>query len=479
MAEHMDRFDITEPEVQEPGLIDGLRFLYKRRVRLAFRCVAILALGLLGFFYFYFTSTKSVEGIVGLSFRGIEKSEYPSGKRFSVEDFRSPNILTKAMSDAGLSSERVPLRDLSAHTYVTPMIPADIQGRWKKQEQSGAKREEFSPNEFKIAIEAPGISDQERIRLFDALINRYQESVKYDQKAAKGFVVAAEYDYDKLAADYDLWDIPDLFREMYRSVMEKLTALVTESTQFQDASYQLSFREVAKDLDNWERTRLQALEALTYQGRLVRNRDFIVQRIQYRIQTLDIQAKQQSQEAAEAIRLLEVIDRPKTLVSGQLAKEGTPSIDVAALDKLLKGDYVGPVVERISKLQTETQEKLEEKDRLEKQLALLPKSSDPSGKIPEGYKELTTTLSKELSGIIQKYDNILDDYLDATITAMVTIKQAPLITRPGYSPLIVIPGIAFMSLFLAIVLLGIEHMFAKARQEEKAAAPVKKQAAGI
>jgi hypothetical protein len=174
-----------------------------------------------------------------------------------------------------------------------------------------------------------------------------------------------------------------------------------------------------------------------------------------------------------------VIDRPKTLVSGQLAKEGTPSIDVAALDKLLKGDYVGPVVERISKLQTETQEKLEEKDRLEKQLALLPKSSDPSGKIPEGYKELTTTLSKELSGIIQKYDKILDDYLDATITAMVTIKQAPLITRPGYSPLIVIPGIAFMSLFLAIVLLGIEHMFAKARQEEKAAAPVKKQAAGI
>jgi hypothetical protein len=253
---------------------------------------------------------------------------------------------------------------------------------------------------------------------------------------------------------------------MYRSVNEKLIALVTESMQFQDASFQLSFREVAKDLDNWERTRLQALEALTYQGRLVRNRDFIVKRIQYRIQTLDIQAKQQAQEAAEAIRLLEVIDRPKTLVSGQLAKEGTPSIDVAALDKLLKGDYVGPVVERISRLQTEIQEKQEEKDLLEKQLALLPKSSDASGKIPEVYRELTTTLSKELSAIIQKYDKILDDYLNATITAMVTIKQAPVITRLGYSPILVIPGIMLMSLLLGIILLGIEHIFAKAMQAE-------------
>ncbi len=457
--------DQYETEPQEPGLVDALRFLYQRRVKFVFHMMVIFGLGVLAFFFSYYRSQKTVEGTLGLSFRGIEKGEYPSGRRFSVEDFRSPSVLSKALSDAAISTERLPLEYLASHIYISPIIPGDIQSRWKKQEQAGTKKEEYSANEFKIAIAARGLTDQERIRLFDGLVNRYQGSLKFDQKSAAGFIYSSNIDYERLAGSYDYWDIPDLFLETYNSLSEKINDRIEESTQFQDASYQLAFREIKQKLDTWERTRLQALQALTYQGRLVSNKEVVAQRIQYRIQDFEIQIKQKSQEAGEAVRLLEVIDRPRALLTGQLNnKEGLPVIDVSALDKLVKSDYVGPVVERISKLQEQCQLMEAEKARLEKQLSWLPKSSDTApGSVPPVYKGLVTTLSGELKGIIEDYNRLLEQYLVATVTSLVVVKQSPVLVRDVYSPFIALSVIAFLSIFLAIVLLGVEHLFLRAR----------------
>jgi hypothetical protein len=458
-----------EDEYEEPGLTDAIRFLYQRRVRLVFFFIAIFVIGSLAFFYSYFATAKTVEGIVGLSFRGIENREYPSGRKFSVEDFRSPAVLANSLRDAAISGDRISVRDLAAHLIVAPVIPPDIQNRWKKQEQAGQRREAYSPNEFRISIQLQGLTDYERIRLFDAVLSRYRESVKYDQESAKGFIYSPDVDYEKLAATYDFWDIPDFFRGTYNSFNEKLASMIKESLKYQDATYQLSFREIAKDLDTWERTRLQTVEALTYQGRLVKNGGLVLQRIQYRIQDLDIQARQKMQESNEAMRLLNVVDRPKGLVSGQLAgREGTPIVDVAALDKLLKGDYVRPVVERISKLQEEIQAGEEEKARLEKQLSLLPKVADANpGSLPPGYRDLTLTLSRELNEIIRRYDRLLEDYLKAAVLSLVALKQSPVVFREAYSPVIVLPGIALVSLMIAVMLLGFGHVLHKVRQEKK------------
>ena len=180
----------NEGGYQGPGFMELLRFLYERRHRLALYVAVLWGLGILALILL--RPPKAIEGIVGLGFSGIEIGEYPSGKRFSVEDFRSPNLLTKALADTGISNQQVSIRDLSAHIYITPVIPAEIQGRWKKQEQSGQKREEFSPNEFRITIEMKQMSDPERRRLWDALVARYQESLKYEQQSALAFAALAQ-----------------------------------------------------------------------------------------------------------------------------------------------------------------------------------------------------------------------------------------------------------------------------------------------
>jgi hypothetical protein len=455
-------------ENREPALVDGIRFLYERRLKLAVRFLAFLGIGVAGFLYAYLSAPKLVQGTIALTFRGIERNEYPTGRKFSVEDFRSPDLLSAALVDAGIAN--INPKDLSANIFVTPTVPSDIQARWKKQERDGTLKDDYFPNEFTVAIEASEFSSAQRLRFFDALLRNYRERIKYEQRSALSFVAPGDSSYENLATAYDFWDIPSIYSASYRSFDTQLKSLITESLQYPDPKYQLAFRSVSKDLYIWKATRLQALEALTYQGRLVKNRDVMMLRIQYQIEDIDIQIRQKSQEAAEAIQLLGVIDRPNTLLAGQLNnKEGLPIVDASALDKLLKSDYVGPVVSRVSSLQEDRMQLETEKTRLQKQLAWLPKSNNIDIKqLPAGYQDLVQTLSSELRDIIQNYNKLLDEYLTATVSSQVTIKRSPIFTREGYAPTIVLPGIVFLSFILAIFMIIIEHLFAKARVEPTA-----------
>ena len=459
----------VEAYEQEPGLVDGIKYLYARRLRLAVHFLVVFGIGTLTYLFVYLTTAKVVEGTIGLSFRGIERHEYPSGKKFSVEDFRSPDLLDKVLKETGIQNAKSSPRELAARVYITPVIPGEIQARWRKQEKDGTKREEYYPNEFKISVDIGDLTNAQRLRLFDALISGYQQRVKYEQNAALNFVASWNVSYEDLAKIYDFWDIPALFRETFRSLSAQLRMVVTESLQSQDSKYQLAFREILKDIKTWEATRLQALEAITYQGRLVKNRDLTSRRIEYRIEDLNIEIKQKSAETGEAIRLLEVLDRPKALLAGSLSnKEGQPMLDVTAMDRLIKSDYIGPVVQRVSKLQEEAKAMEAERARLQMQLALLPKSANISlEQLPPGYRELLDLLSAELKGIIGKFNRQLDEYLTATVSSLVAVRQSPIITRPGYSPTLMLAAIFCLSLFVAVLLLAIENVWRKAKELSK------------
>ena len=465
--DHPARPNSPDEFEREPGLVDFIRFFYLRRARLTTYFLAILAVGMLAYLLWYFTAPKTVQGIVSLNFQGIEKHEYPSGRKFTVEDFRAPDLLSKALTASGISAERAQIQDLAAHLNIRPVIPAEIQARWQKADKDATSREAYFPNVFEIGIDLPGLSNAQRLRLFDAVVRSYQERFKNEQKSALAFVASGDTSYERLANDYDYWDIPDLFRESYTQLSRHLSNLIIEATEHPDATYQLSFREIEKQLKTWNWTRLQALEASTYQGQLVRNRDFVARRIQNRIYDLDIQIREQTQEANEAMHLLEAIDRPNALLAGQLsAKEGLPLVDAAVLDRLIKSDYVGPVVQRISTLQEAIRGMQMEKARLEKQLSWLPKSS-AGNQVPAGYQQLVTTLSSELSAIIKNYNQLLDNYLTATITGLVVIMRSPVIVTVSDSPWLLPAGIVLFSLILAMIIVGIQQLLEGTRAKRR------------
>ena len=455
------------PEVDErdgPGLADAARYLYRRRVGLAVRFVVLLGLGFVVLLAAYLLSPTSVQGTLALGFRGIEKHEYPSGRKFTVEGFRSPAVLAAALRDAGIPPEQLDVRRLSAAVLVTPIVPGDVQARWRKQERDGLRKDEYFPSEFLVAIQLRGFANAQQLRLFDALVKSYQERVKHEQTASLSFVGGGwAISYDALAARYDFWDIPALFAETFKSLDRELASLIIEAVQYPDAKYHLGFRDVARELHNWQTIRLSALEALTYQGRLVRNKDLTLQRMQHRLEDIDIQIKQKTQEASEGLRLLGLIERPNALIAGRLSGDkGMPVIDAGALEKLLKNDYVAPVVAKISKLQSETQELEAERGRLQKHAAYLPKATNVElVQLPPGYRELVQTLSSELGLIVTSYNRLLDDYLAATVTSLVTVTQSPIVVRGIFSlrvMVLAVVAIVCLSLFLPIVVMSAEHL---------------------
>jgi hypothetical protein len=448
------------PEPEAPTLADAIRFVHRKRIALLAKFVLFAAMGLIVFAIWLWTTPRRVEGRLVLSFRGIEKWEYPSERRFSPADLRAPGVLSAALADAGIGSASADLNRVSASLDVLPIIPSEVLSRWKKADRDGAKREDYSPSEFALTLAIPNLSTGEEVRLFDAIVKRYQDRVKFEQIAALTFTSTwSEKSYQDLISRYDYWDIPYVLDQNVELLNRYLRQLVEESQSYKEPISQFSFRDVQKEFTIWSATRLEALKGVTFQGRLVKNKETETLTSQYRLEDLEIQVRRGKDEAAEAMRLLEASQKPPGMSATQSAtREGIPIVDSGVLDRLVRSDYLGPLVKRISQLQEQTARLEAEKRRLEKKIALLPLAHNVSpADLPANYRELVATVSGELGKIIQNYNHLLDSYLTATVSKLVVVKDGPRLTR-GTSITFFLAGMLAVAGCLSVLAVVFQHV---------------------
>lgn len=448
----------ADPEA--PTLADAIRFVHRKRIALLAKFVLFAAMGLIVFAIWLWTTPRRVEGRLVMSFRGIEKWEYPSERRFSPADLRAPGVLSAALADAGIGSGRADLNRVSASLDVLPIIPSEVLSRWKKADRDGAKREDYSPSEFALTLAIPNLSTGEEVRLFDAIVKRYQDRVKFEQIAALTFTSTwSEKSYQDLISRYDYWDIPYVLDQNVELLNRYLRQLVEESQSYKEPISQFSFRDVQKEFTIWSATRLEALKGVTFQGRLVKNKETETLTSQYRLEDLEIQVRRGKDEAAEAMRLLEASQKPPGMSATQSAtREGIPIVDSGVLDRLVRSDYLGPLVKRISQLQEQTARLEAEKRRLEKKIALLPLAHNVSpADLPANYRELVATVSGELGKIIQNYNHLLDSYLTATVSKLVVVKDGPRLTR-GTSITFFLAGMLAVAGCLSVLAVVFQHV---------------------
>src|SRR5664280_2298879 len=446
-----------------PSFGDLIRFLWSRRVRLANLFLFFAGVSVVGLVIWRFVLARSVvEGTLDLSFRGIERHEYPSGKKFSIEDIRSPEVLSRARANTDLPSS-VASKDLYVGVEITPVIPPEVQARWRKQDRDGLKREEFFPHDFRIRVHPKGLTSDQSVQFLPALVKAYQDQVKFEQESAlrrvSDFSTLSPAD---LVKSYDSWDLPMLLRDREAAFRQQIETLTKESHDFQDPRFGLSFRDVGADLATWRDTRLEALTAFIYKGRFVRDRDLMMKRLQQRLDELDVQVRQISGEAEQSPKLLEALDRSKPLLAGPLTnRDGAPLVDSTALEKLVRSDYVGPVVKRVTELHKQAKELDAEKSRAERGLAMRSKTESPSARPASGLEEIVALVTKDLSRIVGNYNRLLDEYLNATVTSVVTLKEGPRITRDGPA----LATLAAVFLCLAAVIPFVVVLFEKAYRE--------------
>lgn len=450
-------------EPEPPSFTDAVRFLVDRRVRLAARFLFFLGVGAILFVVWLVRSPRIVEGRIGLAFPGIERGTYPSGRSFSADDFRSPDVLRGAAADAGLPSN-LDLNRLSANVELAPVIPAEVLARWRKQDRDGVKREEFVPNQYRMQIRLDQDLSPRMIRLFDAIVTRYRDRAKFEQKASFRFtndlsLVA----YEDLVKKYDYWEIPHVLEQSVLVLQKYLDQLVKESKDYKDSRSLFTFRALASDLDIWKITRLEALKGATFRGRLVRDKDTALLTAQYRLEDMVIAAREANEETTQAMRLLEAAQKPQPLAATQGTGAGgaIPIVDSPVIDRLVKSDYISPLVQRISDLQTKAKELEAASWRLEKDLVYLQQARNVSPEqLPSNYRNLIETLSVELREMLRRYNILFDDYLTDTVTSFIVVREGPRITR-GTSPTLAALGVVGLSALLALLAVLTEHLIQK------------------
>ena len=399
-----------------------------------------------------------------MTFRGIERYEYPSGRKFSIEDLRSPRVLSRARTSAGLPAD-FPLERLSVGTEITPVIPSEIQARWKKQDRDGVKREEFFPQDFRIRVKATGLRGDQRVQYLSALAKAYQDDVRFEQRSSLRHVADfSSVNAADLLKNYDPWDLPNLLQEWERTFRQQVETLVRESREFRDPKFDLSFRDIANDLQTWRATRLEELTAFIYKGRVVRNRELMVKRLQQRVDELNVEIGQFNGEAEQSSKLIESLDRSKPLLAGPLTnRDGAPLVDSSALEKLVRSDYIGPVVRRITELHQKAQEVEADRARAERELSILskPEPSAAGEASKARLEELVARVTEDLSAIVKNYNRVLDEYLTASVTSLVILKEGPRVTREG-PPLTTLAAILLaLSAILPFVVVFVEESVRK------------------
>lgn len=458
-------------EPPPPSFGDAIRYVWERRVRLAKFFLGLLALGVIGTLWWSTSRVQIAEAMLSLGFKGIEKGEYPNGRKFSIADIGSPKVLQRAIKEIG-KEKSFPAVDMMARgIQVQPILPSDVQARWKMQDKVGTKRDEYSPSNFLIIARPAGMTPDESVQLLYALLQAYQQEVKYEQLGALKFMgEVSRYRPDELIRQYDYWDLPRIIGENVAVLRGHVRSLTDEAKDFRDPKFNTSFQDLEQDLSVWSSTRLESLRGLVDGDRLVKNRDSMIKRLQARQEQLDIQIRGVSQELLEATKLLETVDRPRTTLAGPMSgKDGLPVIDTNALDRLVASDYTGGVVKRVTGLQERKARLQEARWGAERDLALLAKAHDvPLEKLPQTFERDLGAVTTDLAKILDTYNKLLSSYLDATVTSQVTLRNGPRVVRLGPSTGNVLAAVVFVCAALALLLLIVEQ-FVRAAMERKRA----------
>ena len=266
-----------------PTFGDAVRYLWERRVRLAKYFLGLLSLGMAGTLIWVFTRDKAAEATLSLGFKGIQKGEYPNGRKFVITDISGPKVLQTAIKEMG-KEKSFPAVDMVARgIQVQPVIPGEVQARWKKQDKDGTKREEYSPSNIVITARPKGMSPEESSQLLYALLHAYQQEVRNEQLGALKFMgEVSRYKPGELIRLYDYWDLPRILGENVAVLKNNLRGLTEEAKDFRDPKFNVSFQDLEQDLSIWSSTRLEALRGLVDGDKLVKNRDSMVKRLQSR-----------------------------------------------------------------------------------------------------------------------------------------------------------------------------------------------------
>jgi hypothetical protein len=418
-----DKLEITIKNEEEKNdieisLRDIMEVLLKGK-RIIVSTALIFLIG--AFIYFKFFTPSTIQTLISLNFKGIEKGLDPNGKNFDISVIESPSNIDKVIEKLGLSKKGITTDYIRGSVSITPIIPAGITEKIKKQNEtkSGSIKDQqeyaYYPNIYTISMSIghnSKIDSNTAKKILDDIVKQYQEYFfeTYTDKNALTNAIGV--------LDYDGYDYPEISIVMHDQILiiqnhitaklkDKNTTESKNTTEFRSTKTGVSFSEITSYIDVISKVDIGRLDSIIEAYNISKDKDKLIKLYEYRIRDLELKMSKKSDEAKIVSDTLSKYQKDKKLIL--LPGQSTTGSDVSGVLDLDKtSDYYNELTQRFMDLGVESKNGLHDIEYYKKMIVKF-KNDTVTVDEKKNAEKLALELIPDIKGKIEKWVGITND----------------------------------------------------------------------
>jgi hypothetical protein len=287
------------------------------------------------------TTTTSMR--VNFSFSGYGKGEYPVHSKFTADDIRAPDIISKALEHEGLdASENFQGKIRSAIT-VEGIFPINEIKERDRLRAAGQEPPPFLPDEYLVTLTLPRkfpLASQQRERLLNEVVSAYIE--KFQRTYAELPETFGDAFNSLRNADYFQYEL--ILNKETQKITYYLSQELDRAKMYRSPTTNLSFSDLLAQTELFEQIQMDGTLGLIRKNSIAKDRATALVKMDYYLRTLE----DQEQEAAGKEKVVNDLlnrtqEQSRNYVLGikseaNQSRTEAPILDQGLIDSLLAND---------------------------------------------------------------------------------------------------------------------------------------------
>lgn len=220
---------------------------------------------------------------ISINYPGAEQGINPDGTRFNMFEITSDKVLERTLSKLNLPN--ITVEYLRSRINIYPVVPARINDRIKAARATG-KEFTYFPNEYVLSYsQKKKFSPNHTGELLKTLFETYREVFK--ETHTDRSILLSENNFD--LSYYEYVEVPDIFSTKAKSIIDYLTAKKYENGSFLSTKTNVSFENLIDEYRRLNEIDIAALRAFVYTSRIAKDKQELVNKLQYDIRKLSVE----------------------------------------------------------------------------------------------------------------------------------------------------------------------------------------------
>ncbi len=324
--------NIVQQQEDEYGVTvrDLLRALARRKWTILFVTFIALIIGIATSFVYTFLIRKEadyVSAMLSYGYKGVEEGLDPMGRPLDVNKIKAPAVIEPALQELGFYDLGISVEDVRENVYIDVIVPDDVVNRMMMIETIAEKDItqlerlldiQYYPTQFFVNIGHLGnlekLSGVQMENLLDAVLSSYREYFIQEYSDRSIFSVINN-DFDQTKYDYS--EVVEILDNMLDNMISYCSIKRQEAPEFRSPQTQMSFADIITNLEIIQNTDLGRISSRVYTYNMSRDRNQLITRYLYSLNSLrgDLYVALQNAAAANTAAADYVKD-PAVIVGG-------------------------------------------------------------------------------------------------------------------------------------------------------------------